>query len=169
MSFTAYPTVATGDFITAALWNTYIRDNGNDLDRRTTVTGASVAAAGTTASTSYTDATVVGPAVNVTIGATKKALVAQYANLEHAQVDGVMLAGFTISGGTSLAAADDLAIAFTAPTAGGGIRTGAVWYLDSATLTSAGSTTFQEKVRVGGTAGTGTIRDRRLSVTPLGS
>ncbi len=52
---------ATGEIVTAANMNTFIRLNLEDLDRRTVTVGAVVSASETSTSTSYVSLTTVGP------------------------------------------------------------------------------------------------------------
>lgn len=136
-----------------------------DLDRRTTITGASVLTAQTTTSATYVDLATVGPAATVTIGSTGRALVTLYTAHNNSVASSVVFMGFAVSGATTVAAADDFALAFTSPVGGGGIRHGASWLV---TGLNAGSTTFTAKYKIS-VSGTGTWTDRKLTVTPLGS
>lgn len=166
MAWTAPRTYTTGEIVTATILNTDVRDNLVDLDRRTTVTGGLVTAAETTASTSFTDLTTVGPAVTVTIGSTGKALVAVYASIDSNTTSARGYMGFGISGATTLAASLDRAIGYAnSAVANRGGRMGSAFLQDGL---NAGSTTFTAKYRADDT-GTSRFADRRILVTPLGS
>lgn len=166
MSWTAPRTWVTGEIVTAALLNTHLRDNVNDLDRRTSPSGSVVATSQTTTSTSYTDLATAGPAVTVTIGSTGKALVSMHGAIANATSSLASYFGFAVSGATVTAASDATAIGFTSPSSGAGIRAGTVLLV---TGLAAGSTTFTAKFRMDPGVGPATFVDRRLSVTPLGS
>lgn len=156
---------ATGEIVTASTLNVYVKDNLDDLDRRTTPVGAGVATSESTPSTTYTNLTTGGPAVTATIGATFKALVTLRAALANANVPVASYMGVAISGASTFAAADSTAIGFTSTIASSGIRTGMVILY---TALGAGSTTFTAKYRTDG-GGNMTAVDRAISVTPLGS
>jgi hypothetical protein len=162
MSWSAPPTAVTGAIITAAFWNTGGRDNLVDLDRRTSPTAATVDTGQTTSSLSYTDLATAGPAVAVTIGSTGKALVAIYASLANT-TNNYALAGYAVSGASTVAAADLAALQHGSSIA---IRAGATLLHESLI---AGSNTFTMKYRKDAGAGTADFTGRRILVTPLGS
>jgi hypothetical protein len=168
MAWQSPPVWAVGDVMTAARLN-LDRDNFIDLDRRATVIHQAITAGGTTGgepttSTTYADLATVGPTVSVEIGSTGRALVTLYAALANDTSGAATHMSFTRSGASTAAAADDMSIAFTSPTANAGARFSGVIPLSGLTP---GVTTFTAKYRV--SAGTGKIQSRRLSVTPLGS
>lgn len=165
MAWTAPSTWTVGQVLTAAAMNQQLRDNMIDLDRRTTATGATVATSQTTTSASSVDLTTVGPAVTVTIGSTGRAMVSLYCAMNNSVSGDVVFMGFALTGANTVATSDAQSLAFTSPTAGGGIRFGAAWLMQGLT---AGSTTFTAKYRIS-VGGTGTWQDRQIIVTPLGS
>lgn len=181
MAWVTPRTWVTNEIVTAAQLNEQIRDNMNetapavtfsaspghivgneavnDLVYRLVVNNA-VATAQTTTSTTYTDLTTVGPARSVSTGTS--ALVCWSARVRNATVGGISYVGLTISGATSSAAADALALQFEAATSNQIMRAGvAQIYLG---LTG-GSNTFTMQYRV--SAGTGEFAQRNLSVIPF--
>jgi len=164
MGYTAPPTVATGDFITAAIWNTHLKDNIIELDARTTVSSAEALGVGTTTSNPYVTATTVaGPVVVANLLASTRVMVTNSAKLENNTAFGVSFIGVGITGAATIPASDGMCIYYQAPSAGQSIQVGSVYTFGTGV---AGSTTFSEKVRVN--SGTGTFASRRLSVTSLG-
>lgn len=154
-----------GEVATAAKMNE-ISSALNDLDRRTSPTGAVISTSQSTTATSYADLATVGPAVTVTIGSTGKALVSLHSSIANATSGLASLYGFAITGATTVAAADSTAIGFTSPVSSGGIRTGTTLLV---TGLNAGSTTFTAKYRMDPGTGPASYADRRIAVTPLGS
>jgi hypothetical protein len=164
MAWAATHSFAVGEVLSASNMN-LIQANINDLDRRTTTTGATVATSQTTTSTSYTDLATTGPAVTVTIGSSGLAFCDIYSSLSNTVSTNAAFMSFAVSGATTVAAADAFSTAFTPPIAGAGAR------FDSAFLVSslvAGSNTFTAKYK-GNTSGTFSYTDRKILVTPLGS
>ena len=173
-------TAVANTTFTAAQFNQHVRDNLNETaPAKATSAGSYFVADGvnsiaertpnvdsvltpqTTASTSFTDLSTVGPTVTATTG--PYALV-----LTHCQVEndglGSAYAGVEVTGASSHAAALNRAInTFNAPNVRVGAGT-AVLYAGSLALTP-GSNTFTMKYRV--SSGTGTFGDRRLIVMPL--
>ena len=123
-----------------------------------TPSGATVATSETTTSTSYTDLATSGPAVTVTIGASGKALVMISSYLRNSAYGSAALAGFAVSGASTIAASDTTALISSLDD---DFRFGASTLV---TGLAAGSTTFTMKYRVG--ASTGTFLDRHIVVTP---
>lgn len=156
----------TGEIVTAATLNTYVRLNLDDLDRRTSPIGGVVATFQSTTSTSYTDLATVGPAVTVTIGSTGKALLAMHSAISNSASPVASYFGFAISGATTVAASDTTAIAFTSAVNFAGIRTGTTLLVTSL---NPGTTTGTAKFRQDPSAGGANFTDRRLAITPLGS
>lgn len=141
-----------------------VRDQLDDLDRRTTTSAAEVLTGQSTTSTSFTDLTTVGPAVTVTIGSTGKAMSSLYAAFNNNTVGQESMMGLAVSGATTIAASDAYALGMYAFTASAGLRMSAIFLV---TGLNAGSNTFTTKYRA--TGGTATFFNRRLLVTPLGS
>ena len=121
---------------------------------------ATVATSQTTTSTSYTDLATAGPAVTLTTGT--KALVIVTTTLFNNGIQN-MWASYAVSGSTTIAASDTVAIQWTNP-ASYRFRLSAASRL---TTLTAGSNTFTMKYRVD--AGTGTYLDREIIVIDLGS
>lgn len=165
MAWVAPRTWVVGEIGTAAKMNE-ISSALNDLDRRTSPSGAVIATSQTTTGTAYGDLATVGPAVTVTIGSTGKAKVSLHSAIANATSSLASYYGFAVSGATVQAASDALAIGFTSPSPGAGIRCGTTILL---TGLNPGSTTFTAKYRMDPGVGPATFVDRRLSCTPLGS
>lgn len=154
----------TGEIVSAANMNTYIKDNLIDLDRRTTITQASVATNQTTTSVTYADLATPGPAVTVTVGATGQTMTAVCCLMSNSVTPGACYMGYAVSGATTIAATNAEAMALTSAINNAGGR------FDVNSLTSgmvAGSNTFTAKYQV--TANTGAFSARTIIVTPLGS
>lgn len=183
MAWTTPMTAITGTTFTAAQFNTHVRDNlletavakattsgqlfvsttANALAARTPVTDA-VATSATTSSTSYTDLTASpGPAATVTSGS--QALVFISARLTSSVDTTSMFASFAISGATTNAADDRLAIEFQ--TSGGANRAFRGTAALLVTGLTPGSNTFTMKYRVSGGGATGTGQYRQISVLPF--
>ena len=171
-------TAVSGSVYTAAQFNTFVRDNLNEtapakaataggyfvttslneiierVGARETITDSE-----TTASTSYTDLSTIGPTVTVTTG--PLALVIWGAQMSNATQDLSTRMSIGVTGASTIAESDVRALSFD-PSSAGGIFQGshAVFYDD---LTP-GVNTFTAKYRVAG--GTGTFLRRRLIVLP---
>lgn len=155
----------TGEIVTAASLNTYVRLNLEDLDRRTAPTQATVLTEESTSTTTFGDLATPGPAVTVTIGSTGKGILSMYCSQHSASAGGIGLMGWAVSGAFVQAASDLAALAFASPSGFQGIRHGLSVVLIGM---SAGSCTFTAKYRsASGT--TDWFRDRILGVSPLGS
>jgi hypothetical protein len=153
----------TGEVVTAATLNTYVKDNLLDLDRRATATGASVATSQTTASAAYVDLATVGPAVTVTTGTRAVALFAAYTGNNTA--GSASFTSVAVSGATTIAAADTTDVFFI-PVATAVPTQRVAGFAYFSTLT-AGSNTFTQKYKVN--TGTGSWSDRTIVVIPLSS
>jgi hypothetical protein len=171
-------TAASGSVLTAAQWNTHVRDNlletapakataagqifvstaANAIAART-VNADFVATSETSASTTYTNLATNGPAVTATTSLS--AIVAIYANMQVTGGTAVWMS-YGITGATTSAENDNRAIQVAANTVGQ--RVGGTFF-HSAILT-AGTNTFTAKYRITG-SGTGTWVDRRLMVIPM--
>lgn len=162
MAWTAPRVWVVGEVVTAAKMNE-VSAQLNDLDRRTSPTDATVNTGETTSSTTYTDLATPGPTVSVTIGSTGKALVAIYASLANT-TNNYALAGYAVSGGATVAAADLAALQHGSSIA---IRAGAT--LLHTGLTAQQSHTFTMKYRKDAGAGVSDFTGRRIMVSALGS
>ena len=102
MAWNAPATATVGQLVTASFWNAQIRDNFLALNVAP-AQSATVAAAQTTTSTSYTDLTTAGPSVTLETGAT--VWVALAAEINHNNVRHYM--SVAVSGATTTAASDN--------------------------------------------------------------
>lgn len=124
---------------------------------------ATVATTETTTSTSYTDLATAGPAVTIAISAIGKALVHIGAELHNNTTPDLSFMSFAVSGATTVAAADSVAIYLTKqtslsdPTA----KFGASFLVTGLT---AGNNTFTAKYRA--SAGTARFSRRDITVVP---
>ena len=144
----------TGEIVTAANMNTYIRLN---LDYSTSALGATVASLETTTSTSFTDLSTVGPTVTMSSLGTSAIVI--MSALQWNSGNNNSIAGWAATGALVASAIDNRA-AFNTSTAP--IKSTDVAYINNF---SAGSTTFTAKYRV--SAGTGSFQYRNLTVIPL--
>lgn len=171
-------TAVSGSALSAANFNTYIRDNlnetmpalatdddfaawfvadgANSLVKRNIKT-AEVNTSQSTTSTSYTDLSTVGPSVTVTTGT--RALVMINAQFENNTTNASCSVSFAVSGATSLSAITTYGMAIDGLTASNSNRKGASYLLQTL---NAGSNTFTMKYNVG--SGTGTFSKRRIVV-----
>ncbi len=183
MAWTSPLTAVANAALTAAQWNASVRDNLNEtatakattagrlivstglnsVTERDIVT-ASVGTAQTSASTTYTDLTTVGPNITITTGA--KALVMVSALISNATVNARSWMGFDVSGASTIGATDLRALAYISATANAEAQMSQVSLLSSATATlTPGSNVFTAKYRV--TSGTGSWTTRYLTVMAL--
>lgn len=153
MAWTTPRTWVTGEVVTAAYFNTNLRDNLNFL---VGAAGAEVLTSETTTSTTYTDLATVGPAVTVTTGVSALALFS--AEMGNSTANATLLS-VAVSGATTLAASENYRAVDN--------TTSGVTGFNHKFFTglTAGSNTFTLKYRVGG--GTGTFLIRRVTVIPL--
>jgi hypothetical protein len=163
MSYSPPATFITGAILTAPQVQV-LADDISDLDRRTSPSGDVVSTLETTVSSTFAAMATAGPVVDVPIGSTGKALVSLWCKQSVNTAGEVSLMGYSISGASSVAASDDLALTFTSPTANGDVRHGGTHLI---TGLNAGSTRFTALYRR--TNGTASFGARRLAVTPLGS
>jgi len=175
VAWSAPMTAVSNTVFTAAQFNAFVRDNLNETAPAKATTAGGyfvttslnaiaervpdediVATSQTTTSTSYTDLATAGPAVTVVTGTT--AVVGLYnSNVNTGSTSALM--SFEVSGASTIAANDNMAIGISGTNA---TREGATFLVTGLT---AGSNTFTCKYRVG--AGTGTYVDRRIFVLPL--
>lgn len=147
--------------------NTHVRDNLNDLDRRTSPVGDYVGTSESTTSTTFTDLTTVGPSVGVTIGTSGKAIISLSARMWSGLTDGLGNMSCDVNGATTLVALDEYGIEHCSTTANIDIaRQGVTTLFDTL---NAGGQTFTAKYRTQGGGNTSAFANRRLLVTPLGS
>ena len=163
----------TGELLSASTMNTFIKDNLNDLHRRTTVNYDFHATEGWTFSPTFADlewgtggigTATVGPIVTVEIGAVGRALLGQWCRQYNETAGEATLMSPAISGASTFPAFDANALTFTSPTVVGDVRHGGT--LAYHTL-SPGLTTWTWKYRR--TNGVGHFFDRMGIITPLGS
>lgn len=179
MAWTSPTTVVGGDLVTAALWNTGVRDNLNATAVGTASAAAryfvasaartmaervpssnTVATSQTTASTTYVDLATVGPAVTVTTGT--KAWVTVTAFMSNNTAGSGCRTSWAMSGSNTVAANDVNSICIESPNANDGYRFSYTTMHDPIT---AGSTTWTAKYRA--IANTGTFSDRVIAVIPF--
>lgn len=179
MAWTAPYTAVSGSVVTAADFNTFVRDNlnatetalaqnlgslfigtgANTVEER--VPGAQyVAASESTTSTTYADLTTYGPEITVTTGSKALVIIGARIGPSSAGTSSVKMS-WQVSGATSVAAGDAWAAGIVSLGTGGAVY-GSRWYL--ATLTP-GSNTFTAKYMV--SSGTGTFQYRSLHVIPF--
>ena len=180
MAWSSNRTWIAGEDLTAALLNTYLRDQldetapaiataagrlivtdaANSITERIPTT-AYVATSETTASASYTDLATVGPSVTVTTGTL--ALVLVQCRLANSVAAGQSVATVDVSGATTIAPAVARGLWYESSNAGDLLLASSSSMFDSLT---AGSNTFTLKYRTTGT-GTSTFDYRRISVIPF--
>jgi hypothetical protein len=123
---------------------------------------AFVAAQETSTSNAPADLTTAGPSVASTIGASGMALVVVSCWLHNGTAGNDTYMGFAVSGASTVAAISTRALVYTPSTAAYVLGTS---YISLITGLTAGSNTFTAKYWTG--AGTGTWRNRRITVIPL--
>ncbi len=178
MAWTA-PITWVAQALTAALLNEQLRDNFNETapgiastagrmivtDAANSIveripTGAAVATAEVSSSTSFTDLATAGPAVTVVTGTT--ALVTVTGNLQNDTAGGISFMGYAVSSATTIAAATGFSLGFESNAAGDQLY--ASWTHLRTGLT-AGSNVFTAKYSV--SAGEGNWRHRFITVIPF--
>jgi hypothetical protein len=147
----------------------YTPTNQNDVASAINVlangaTTAFVTTSETTTSTTYADLTTTTDTVTVTIGSTGKALVVVSGLLQNTTAGGYAYIGYAVSGASTVAANDNMAIAIQTA-ASNGYATAQHGGTFLVTGLTAGSTTFKMKYRV--STGTGTFQYRRIAVIPF--
>ena len=177
MAWSTPLTAVSGSVLTAAQWNTSVRDNlnetapakataagqifvstaANSIAART-VNADFIATQETTASTTYTDLATTGPTVTATTSAS--AIVATYCNMFNTAGNASWMS-YDISGATTAPADDNRSLQLLGS---GGQRIGGTFF-HSAILTP-GTNTFTAKYRIS-VSGNGTFSVRRLMVIPM--
>lgn len=161
MAWSAPPTFVTGAVLTAAQLQT-LSDDLTDLDRRTTPVAAGDGSVRTTNSTVYVSLGTA--AVTCTIGSTGKALVTLYSSFQGDTVGMLVIMSYQITGAFSYGPSDSDALTYQVSDALFSSRHGATHV---ATGITPGSCTFTAKYGV--SSGTGSFKDSRITVTPLGA
>lgn len=180
MAWTTPRTWVANETLTAALLNTHLRDNFNELDvaqvtaakQYCVSTGANAVTARSwdfarvdTSQTlvspaSYTDLTTAGPSVTVTTGT--RALILIACNLDHNTDNGDSKMSYAVSGASSISASDTWCIRRDGMAATNSVR---LMRHDLRVDLTAGSNTFTAKYQ--NSAGTGTYESRVIAVFPL--
>lgn len=179
MAWTAPMTAVANTVFTAAQFNLHVRDNLNEtaVAKATQISSIfvgnglnsiverlpqvdSVAAAETTASTSYTDLATVGPSVTTNTGS--RAIVFIRAAFENSGANNGTFMSWDVTGATTFPASENQAVNFAGLPAAQRQRSDSTYMISSLTP---GSNTFTMKYRV--TAGTGTFLARQISVIPF--
>lgn len=146
---------ATAGAVAPYTWGDTVND---DLNFLAGSQSAAVQTSQTTASTSYTDLTTVGPAVTVTTGANAIVIV-NFIGSNGTSADGAIMSA-AVSGATTLSASDSNAAQVNGST---NISAACISMITGLTP---GSNTFTAKYRAG-TGGTATFIRRTITVIPL--
>ncbi len=179
MAWTTPLTAVYGSLLTAAQWNTHIRDNSNEtMPAKATTAGrwfvstganaiaeraiseAEVATSQTTSSTTYANLTTVGPSVTATTGA--RALVLIACRMANSTDNADTWASIDVSSASTIAASDTWGMNQEGVNTSEFTAFGSFHYFENLTP---GSNVFTMKYRVG--SGTGTFENRRLCVVAL--
>jgi len=179
MVWTPPLTAIPGSVLTAAEWNTSVRDNLNETapalaTQQSTIfvgsgvnsiverlpDGEAITTQEDTTSTSPDDLATPGPTVTVTTG--PNAFIHFRAGLSNSSAGATSIVGYDTSGATTLAANIARAISSDGLAANSRMRMGTTVFTDGLTP---GSNVFQMKYWVSG--GTGTFLHRQISVVPL--
>jgi hypothetical protein len=179
MSWTAPMTAVTGAVLTAAQWNTHVRDNlletgpakatasgqilvsvGPNQVAMRTPTQASIATTEFTSSASFVDLLTVGPSITVVTGT--KALVFIAATLSQNTVDAYAVASYDVTGATTLAPSTSTSLNYRNASVNQQFRAS---FTDWNTSLNAGTNTFTMKYVANG--GTAAFATRNLFVIPF--
>lgn len=180
VAWTSPMTAVANSVLTAAQWNTHVRDNLLETaPAKATTGGRLIVTAGvnsiversiqiaeyngaqeTTTSTSATDLATPGPAVTITTGTS--ALVFWAVQIDNATVNAQSLVDFAVSGVSTRSANDATALRHTSATSSATVRAASMYYL---TTLTAGTNTFTLKYWVG--SGTGGFQRRMVCVVAL--
>lgn len=183
MAWTAPATAVAGGVVLAADFNTYVRDNQNEMaPAKATTPGSIFAVTGTnmiaertpsalidTGTATFTSTTFAdpatgtpGPSVTVTTGPT--AIVAYRAQLSVPSTTARVVMSYEISGATTRAASETRSLGYSVSGSASGLTLRG-WVIDLATLLTSGSNTFKLVYNV--SSSTGTAVNRRIWVLPL--
>ncbi len=180
MAWSAPLTAVAGVALTAAQWNASVRDDlletgpanattagriivtdaANSVVERA-ILRAFVNTAETTTSVTYTSLATAGPAVTLTTGASAIQFVE--CKLSNATAGAAAFASYAVSGGTTIAAADNISISYRSSNAIDWVRASAV-DMNFGSL-NAGSNTFTMLYEV--SSSTGTFDQRKIIVMAL--
>lgn len=180
MAWTSPMTAVANAVLTAAQWNTHVRDNFNETAPAKATTSGSLivgnglnrvveripsgnvnATAESTGSSTMTDLTTSGPSVQVTTGT--KCFVIVTCRSENSIAGSGATMGYQVTGASALAADSAKGLRSTSPTAGARSRSSAVIFETGLTP---GSNTFTAKYQIA-TSGTATFAERAIAVIPL--
>lgn len=182
MAWTAPMTAVSNTALTAAQWNTHVRDNlletapgkasaagqvfvstGANAIAARTPAFATVATQQTTTSTTYANLATPGPTVTVTTGTS--ALVFINCEIDHdSNSTAAIWASYEVSGATTIAAADSWGLRRDGITFANSNRWGATHMRNDL---NPGSNTFTMKYREFSATANAVFRDRHLIVFPL--
>jgi len=173
MVWTAPMTAVANTIFTAAQFNTFVRDNLNETAPAKLTAGSryivstgmnaitqrecfndTVATSESTASTSFTDLATLGPGVSTFTGT--KALVSIACRFQSDTVNSAVVAGFEVSGASSIPAADAMSVILDGVAANNSLRYGITTL---STGLTPGLNTFIMKYRVGSAIGTFSLRE----------
>lgn len=179
MSWSAPMTAVANSIFSAAQFNQYVRDNLNETaPAKATaaaqffvstaantiaarqLTSSVVATSQTTASTSYTDLSTVGPQVSASTG--PRALVLFASDIDNTVTGGASSVSLAVSGATTIAASNAWRICRDGVTSTNIQRYGVAHLFDTL---NTGTNTFTMKYVVG--SGTGAFGNRELIVLPF--
>lgn len=131
---------------------------------RSEVKQATLAAAESTTSASFTDLATVGPAVTVTVGPSGAVLVIVGCHLAHSAAGGEAIMSVALTGAHTSAASVVQAVMHRSDSAGQPMQASRLFSLTGLTP---GAVTFTAKYRIDNAAGTATFQARHLAVIPL--
>lgn len=183
MAWTAPMTAVTGNILTAANWNTHVRDNLLQTSpAKATTAGRFMATSGlnsivervpstsevptfnTTNSSAYVDLAVTGPSVTVTTGT--RAMVWWGCSMSNDTFNGHSVMAIRVSGATPITENDDDSVNFRqTPFESGQISQ--MMFGKFYTGLTAGSNTFTAKYKSVGGTGTSNFGRRRIIVLPF--
>lgn len=180
MAWSTPITAVSNAILTAAQWNATVRDNlaitapalataagtifvgtGVNSVAQRIPAAATVNTSQTTASTSFTDLTTVGPTVS-TITTGTKALMMFGAQMGNTLSNALLQSAVAISGATTSAPDTSVDLYIDGLPANQFMRASVANFY---TTLTAGSNTFKQQYKVG--SGTGTFLDRHLAIIPL--
>ncbi len=179
MAWTAPMTAVAGAIFSAAQFNQYVRDNLNETAPAKataasqifvstgvntivarTPASASVLTSQSTATTTYTDLTTIGPSISLMTGTI--AIVFFAASVANNTNNSASLCSVAVSGASTVAASDNWCLLFDGNAANQFSRAGTTHVFTGLT---AGTNTFTMKYRAG--SATATFQNREINVLPL--
>lgn len=181
MAWTSPITFATGEILTAAQMNTYLRDNlletapakattpggifvttGANAIAERVPAGATVAASQSTTSSTFVNLATVGPSVTVNTGS--QAIVSLYSAMSVNTSNNQAEAGYAVSGATIIAATSTRVIQIDGTPSGDELRIGATFFQSGL---NPGVNTFTMQYRAPTAGVSATFVDRHIVVIPL--